>query len=64
MLQEDLQNTLRQIDELKARSMESEAKLLLPVAGKSETVPAKQKFTKCMVDGDSNVAQRWSRTCR
>ena len=64
MLQEDLQNALRQIDELKARNRESEAKLLLPVAGKRETESAKQKFTKCMVVGDSNVAQRCSRTCR
>jgi hypothetical protein len=53
MLQEELQNALRQIDELKARNRELEEKLLLVEAGKRKTVPAKQKVAKCMVVGDS-----------
>jgi hypothetical protein len=48
MLQEDLQNALRQIDELKARNRKSEAKLLMAGSGKTETMP-----TKCVVVGDS-----------
>ena len=48
MLQEDLQNALRQIDELKARNREFEEKLILAVAEKRDTVSA-----KCMVVGDS-----------
>ena len=36
MLQVDLQNTLRQIDELKARNMELEAKLLMAGTGKRD----------------------------
>jgi hypothetical protein len=54
-LQEDLQNALRQIDEMKARNRELEEKLLLVGAGKRDTVPAKQKSAKCMVVGDSVV---------
>jgi hypothetical protein len=54
-LQEDLQNALRQIDELKARNRELEEKLLLLGAAKRDTVPAKQKSAKCMVFGDSVV---------
>ena len=46
MLQEDLQNALQQIDELKARNRETAEKLLLAGAGKRDTVPA-----KCMVFG-------------
>jgi hypothetical protein len=52
MLQEVLQNALRQIDELKARNLKLEEKLLLVEAGKMDTVPAKQKVVKCMVVGD------------
>jgi hypothetical protein len=63
MLQEDLQNALPQIDELKARNRELEAKLLMARSGKRDMMPTKQKFTKCIVVGD-NIAQRWSRTCR
>jgi predicted RNase H-like nuclease (RuvC/YqgF family) len=55
MLQEELHNALRQIDELKTRNRELEEKLLLEVAGKRGTVPAKQKLAKCMVMGDSVV---------
>jgi hypothetical protein len=54
-LQEDLQNALRKIDELKARNREVEEKLLLVGAGKRDTVPAKQKSAKFMVVGDSVV---------
>ena len=50
MLQEDYQNALRQIDELKAKNRELEGKLLLVRVGKMDTVPA-----KCMVVGDSTV---------
>ena len=53
MLQEELQNALRQIDELKVRNREREEKLLLAGAGKRDTVHAKQKVAKCMVVGDS-----------
>ena len=42
MLQEDLQNALRETDELKARNRELEEKLLLTVAGRRDTVPVKQ----------------------
>ena len=40
-LQEELQNALRQIDDLKSRNRELEEKLLLVEAGKRDTVPAK-----------------------
>ena len=50
MIQEDLQNALRQIDELKARNRELEQKLILAGAGKRDTGTA-----KCMVFGDSIV---------
>jgi len=53
MLQEELQNALRQIDELKARKWELEEKLLLAGAGKRDTVHANQKVAKCMVVSDS-----------
>jgi hypothetical protein len=52
-LQEDLQNALRQIDDLKFRNWELEEKLLLMEAGKRDTVPAKQKSAKCVVVSDS-----------
>ena len=48
ILQDDLQNALRQIDELKARNREPEEKLLVAGARKGDTLPA-----KCMVVGDS-----------
>jgi hypothetical protein len=38
MLKEDLQNALRQIDELKARNREFEAKLLMAGTGKRDTM--------------------------
>jgi len=55
MLQEDLQNALRQIDELKAINRELEAKLLLAGTGKENAMPTKENYTKCMVVGDSIV---------
>ena len=55
LLQEDLQNALRQIDELKTRNRELEAKLLMAGTGKRDTMPTKQMVTKCMVIGDSIV---------
>ena len=55
MLEDDMQNTLRQTDELKAKNREPEEKLLLGGAGKRDTVPAKQKIAKCMVVCDSIV---------
>jgi hypothetical protein len=54
-LQEDLQNVLRQIDDLKTRNRELEEKLLLVGAGRRDPVPAKQTPVKCMVIGDSMV---------
>jgi undecaprenyl pyrophosphate synthase len=53
MLQEELQNALRQIDELKARNRELEETLLMVEAGKRDTVHAKQKVAKCVVVGDT-----------
>jgi hypothetical protein len=55
MLQEELQNAYRQIDELKARNRELEAKLQMAGTGESDAMPTKQKFTKCIVIGDSIV---------
>jgi hypothetical protein len=51
--QEDLQNARRQIDELKARNRELEAKLLMAGNGKRDTMLTKQNVTKCVVVGDS-----------
>ena len=53
MLQEDLQSALRQIDELKARNRELEAKLLMAGIGNRDTMPTEQKVTRCVVVGDS-----------
>jgi hypothetical protein len=55
MLQEELHNALRQIDELKARNRKLEEKLLLAGAGKRDIVPTEQKAVKCVVVGDSMV---------
>ena len=54
MLQEDLQNALLQIDELKARNRELEAKLLMAGTGNRDTMPT-QKAEKCVVVGDSTL---------
>ena len=50
MLQEELQNAMRQIEELKVRNRELEAKLQM--AGVRDTMPKKQKAEKCVVIGD------------
>ena len=55
MLEEELHNALRQIDELKARNRKLEEKLLLAGAGKRNIVPTEQKAAKCVVVGDSVV---------
>ena len=55
MLQEELQNAVRQTDELKARKRELEANVLMAGTGGRDTMPTKQKVTKCMVVGDSIV---------
>ena len=55
MLQEELRNALRQIDELKARNRELKANLLMEGARERGTMPTKQTVTKCMVVGDSIV---------
>jgi len=47
ILQEELQKALRQIDELKARNRELEAKLQMAGTGERDTMTTKQKFTKC-----------------
>jgi len=60
MLQEDLQNTLRQIDELKARDGELETKLLMEGDGKRDTMPATQGFTKCVVVGATLLHNVWT----
>jgi len=41
MLEEELQNALRQFDELKARNRELEAKLLMTGIGERDTMPTK-----------------------
>ena len=53
MLQEELQNAMRQIEELKVINREIEAKLQM--AGVRDTMSKKQKAAKCMVIGDSTV---------
>jgi hypothetical protein len=53
MLQEELQNALRQIDQLKARNKRLDEELLLAVAGKRNTVHAKQKVVTCKMLSDS-----------
>jgi len=55
VLQEELQNALRQIDELKAKNRELETKLQMAGTGERDTMPTKQNVTKCMVVGDSIV---------
>jgi len=55
MLQEELQNALRRIDELEARNRELEEKSLMAGTGERDTMPTKQNVTKCMVVGDSIV---------
>ena len=55
MLQQEMQNALRQIDELKARNRELEAKLLMAGTGERDTMHTKQNVTKCMVVSDSIV---------
>jgi hypothetical protein len=53
MLQEELQNALLQIDELRTRIRDLEAKVLPAGDGKKDTVHAKKKVAKYMVVGDS-----------
>jgi hypothetical protein len=55
MLQQELQNALRQIDELTARNRELEDKLLLAGTAKTDAVSTKETVTKCRVVGDSIV---------
>jgi hypothetical protein len=55
VLQEKLQNALREIDELKVRNRELEAKIQTAGTGVSDTMPTKQKVEKCVVIGDSIV---------
>ena len=54
VLQEKLQNTLRQINELKDRNRELESKLQMEGSGEKKSTTEIQKF-KCMVVGDSIV---------
>jgi SMC interacting uncharacterized protein involved in chromosome segregation len=53
LLQEDLKSALQQIDELKARNRELEAKLLMAGTGYTDTMSTEQKVTKCVVVVDS-----------
>jgi hypothetical protein len=55
VLQEELQNTLRQIEDLKVRNKELEAKLQMAGTGKRDIMPTKQNVEKCIVVGDSIV---------
>ena len=59
----DLQNALRQIDELKAINRELEAKLLLAGTGKEDAMPTKENY-KVYGGWRLNSAQRWYRTYR
>jgi len=47
ILQEELQNALRQTDELKSTNRELEANLLMAGTGERDTMLTKQKVTKC-----------------
>ncbi len=55
MLQGELENALRQIEELKVRNRELETKLQMAGARVGDKMPKKQKAEKCMVIGDSIV---------
>jgi predicted RNase H-like nuclease (RuvC/YqgF family) len=46
MLQEELQNARRQIDELKARNRELEAKLQMAGTGESDAMPTKKGYSR------------------
>jgi hypothetical protein len=51
-LQDDLQNALRQMDELKARKRKLETTLLMAGTGKNDTMLTEQTFTDCKVIGN------------
>ena len=55
MLQGELENALRQIEELKVRNRELETKFQMAGARVGDKMPKKQKAEKCMVIGDSIV---------
>jgi hypothetical protein len=55
VLEEKLQNVLRQIDELTVRNRELEAKLHMAGSGDKGSMLTKQKVVKCMIVGDSLV---------
>jgi hypothetical protein len=55
VLEEKLQNVLRQIDELTVRNRELEAKLQMAGSGDKGSMLTKQKVVKCMFVGDSLV---------
>jgi len=52
ILQDELQNALRQIDELKARNRELDATLQMAETWEADTMTTKQPVTKCLVVGD------------
>ena len=54
-LKVELQNALRQIEELKARNRELEARLQVAGAGNKDSMDTNHKEVKCMVVGDSLV---------
>jgi hypothetical protein len=55
VLEEKLQNALRQIDELTVRNRELEATLQMAGSGDKGSMLTKQRIVKCMVGGDSLV---------
>jgi hypothetical protein len=55
VLQEKLENTLRQVDELKIRNKELEAILQMAGSGDIDSMTTREKEVKCMVVGDSLV---------
>jgi hypothetical protein len=55
LLQQELQNALRQIEELTASNRELEDKLVLAGTAKTDAVSTKETVTKCRKVGDSIV---------
>jgi hypothetical protein len=52
VLQEKLENALRQVDELKIRNKELEAMLQMAGSGDKDSLTTRKKEVKCMVVGD------------
>jgi len=55
VLQEQLQEALSQVNDLKVKNRELEAKLKMTKAEEKGSIPAENKGSKCLVVGDSLV---------